>query len=59
MTVDPLYQSKGYAIALIPVSTIQEDRDNILQYIAQYPTEGRNKLKDIVENIKGTDSSGL
>lgn len=57
MVVDPLYQSMGMAIGLVPASAIVEDRDDIINFIDQHPTNEGAKLKDIVSQMTEEDNS--
>ena len=52
----PQYQSKGKAIALIPATTILENRNDILRHIAQHPSEESEHLKPIVEKMDEFDN---
>lgn len=59
LPIDPLYQSEGEAIGIIPASSIVEERENILDYIAKHPTEEGENLKKIVAKITEEDNSVL
>ena len=57
MVVDPLYQSSGMAIGLIPAPAIVGDRDNITNFIDQHPTDEGTKLKKIITQMTEEDNS--
>jgi hypothetical protein len=53
---DPQYQSDGKAIALIPVTEVVEKRDEILRFIASYPSYESARLKALVEKMDEFDN---
>lgn len=57
MVVDPLYQSSGRAIGLIPAPAIVDDRDNIIRFIDQHPSDEGKKLKETVTRMTEEDNS--
>ena len=57
MVVDPLYQSSGMAIGLIPAPAIVGDHDNITNFIDQHPTDEGTKLKKIITQMTEEDNS--
>ena len=57
MVVDPLYQSSGMAIGLIPAPAIVGDHDNITNFIAKHPTDEGTKLKKIITQMTEEDNS--
>lgn len=59
MAVDPLFQSNGMAIGMIPATAIIEDKEDILDFISKHPTDEGKKLQKIIENITEEDNSIL
>lgn len=59
MAIIPLYQSNGMAIGIISAMSIIENKDDILNFIAQHPTQEGESLKKIIENIEEEDNSIL
>ena len=53
---NPNYQSMGKAIALIPATTVAENRNEILQHIASHPSEESARLKPIIEQMDEEDN---
>ena len=53
---DPQYQSMGKAIALIPATTVVENRAEILLHISSHPSEESTRLKAIVEKMDEFDN---
>ena len=52
----PQYQSMGKAIALIPATTVVENRTKILRHIASHPSKESEHLKPIVEKMDEEDN---
>ena len=52
----PQYQSMGKAIALIPATTVVENRKEILRHIASHPSKESEHLKSIVEDMEEEDN---
>lgn len=59
MAIIPLYQSNGMAIGIISAMSIIKNKDDILNFIAQHPTQEGESLKKIIENIEEEDNSIL
>jgi hypothetical protein len=54
---NPHYQSYGKAIALVSALDIVENREKILKYIADHPSEEGNKLKPIIQKMTDDDNA--
>lgn len=53
---NPQYQSHGKAMSLIPATDIYKVKEEILNFIANHPSEEAEKLKSIVQNINEMDN---
>jgi hypothetical protein len=57
LRINPQYQSRGHAIALIPAVTVCERKQEILDFIDSYPTREGDSLKSVIENITEEDNA--
>lgn len=59
MSFDPQYQSRGRGIGFITSTDLIENKDKILDFIRNHPSEEGEHLKEIVNHIDEMDNSVL
>jgi len=59
LAFNPPYQSNGKAISFVKAMDICDRKQEVLDFIALYPSEEGNRLKPIVKNISENDNSLL
>jgi len=59
LNFNPMFQSMGKAMALIPATEIFEKKREILDFIEKHPSVRSEQLKKIVQNVTDDDNSVL